>query len=414
MLLFMLPMSTVPTPPSLPPAFSVTMTQSQPEAFIFGQFGLKPTAGPPALYSFYYDSTNADGTLRQRLNNSVGFATTVWTLFTPGNASHRVFAEFGEDCRPLPSDFTFGQGLDLRWIPNASYVGQVILPSGAKASAFGYLDAIEMFNYTAVFSERDEEFLYVDSQWMGSLPGTGSGTYPKIRHEIVPGTMHVAIPAAELWGIPVQGCFEKVPPCTEGTVEKLDVFLAHPHQFDYIDDEDTGDARGDVTFICPDILNPASGAFNLYDQVSQWRVEIDTHWGQYQQCNGYPGLCFGLEDYYVGRQIPFGSTAVPLSGQCTENADSGSWFSHTKAGRCPDGQAVASGVCSWRPLERVKTINLKCLAEEAGMRKACQADLVKAGGLPFPFSKWIWNESLPIFEAAFASDDPAKGGCPPA
>ncbi len=119
------------------------------------------------------------------------------------------------------------------------------------------------------------------------------------------------------------------------------------------------------------------------------------------------------DSFYVGRQIPIGSDAVPLSGQCTPNVQSGSWFSHTKGGKCPDGQAVAPGVCSWRPLQRRKTIDLKCLADQVGMRDACLADISAAGGAPpIPFSVWIYNRSLPVFEAAFASEDPSQGGCP--
>ena len=103
---------------------------------------------------------------------------------------------------------------------------------------------------------------------------------------------------------------------------------------------------------------------------------------------------------------------VPLSGQCTPNSDSGSWFSHTLGGKCAEGQRPAPGVCSWRAIERVKTIDLKCLVDDAGMRASCMAD-IKAGGVPpVPFSKWIYNTSLAVFEGAFASQDPSKGGCP--
>jgi hypothetical protein len=130
--------------------------------------------------------------------------------------------------------------------------------------------------------------------------------------------------------------------------------------------------------------------------------------GQYQQCNGYPGLCFGLEDYAVGRQIPYGTAEVPLSGQCTPNGDSGSWLSHTAGGKCADGVHVAPGVCSWRPVERVKTIDLSCLQKD--MEGACRADITAAHGVPIPFQRWIWNESLPIFLKAF--EDVAAGGCP--
>lgn len=108
-----------------------------------------------------------------------------------------------------------------------------------------------------------------------------------------------------------------------------------------------------------------------------------------------------------------GSVDVPLSGQCTANTQSGSWLSHTAGGKCPDGQSVKEGICTWRPVSLVKTIDLECLSKQAGMRKACIADIIAAGGkIPVPFQDWIYNRSLPIFLGAFASDDPSQGGCP--
>ena len=52
-------------------------------------------------------------------------------------------------------------------------------------------------------------------------------------------------------------------------------------------------------------------------------------------------------------------------------------------------------MCSWRPVERVKTIDLRCLQKD--MEGACRADIIAAHGVPIPFQRWIWNESLPIF-----------------
>eukprot|EP00966_Prymnesium_polylepis_P176355 4082311-Prymnesium_polylepis.1 len=256
-----------------------------------------------------------------------------------------MFALFEDDCRPLPLEFSFNQGLDLSWLPLATFAGAV-----AEGHRFVYADARSSYNYSLVASEDGSRLRFLDSTFTGRLPGTGNAT-STIR-QTFEDDWTVAKPAPSLFDIPVVGCFEKVPPCADGAVQTMDVYLAHPHQFRYLDNEDTGDARGDVTFICPDILQPGSSAFNLYDAVSQYRVEMDTHWAQYQQCNGYPGLCFGLEDFYVGRQIPYGSAAVPLSGQCTPNLDSGNWFSHTLGGKCAEGQRPGGGVCSWRVVER--------------------------------------------------------------
>lgn len=52
-----------------------------------------------------------------------------------------------------------------------------------------------------------------------------------------------------------------------------------------------------------------------------------------QICNGYPPLCFGLNDQYVGREASFGAKP-DIGGQCTDNTDTGSWFSLPIAGQC--------------------------------------------------------------------------------
>jgi hypothetical protein len=40
-----------------------------------------------------------------------------------------------------------------------------------------------------------------------------------------------------------------------------------------------------------------------YAWITEWIIEISPIWGQYQNCNGYdPPGCFGVNDYYVGRE----------------------------------------------------------------------------------------------------------------
>eukprot|EP00316_Scyphosphaera_apsteinii_P016398 CAMPEP_0119319650 /NCGR_PEP_ID=MMETSP1333-20130426/49981_1 /TAXON_ID=418940 /ORGANISM="Scyphosphaera apsteinii, Strain RCC1455" /LENGTH=396 /DNA_ID=CAMNT_0007326117 /DNA_START=101 /DNA_END=1291 /DNA_ORIENTATION=- len=394
----------MPQPPRLPPSFSVTLSQTySAPSFQLGQFS---AAWPNQTSTFFFENTT-DGTLRQRVNRSAGFASTAWTLYTPANDSLRVYAQFANDCRPLPLNFTFNQGLDLSWLPWSTFAGEIWVGLFKKANKFEYSDHRAPFNYSVIVSQDKNELLFVDTIWTGSLPGTGNTTQ-SIRYKFE-NLMERLLPPT-LFTIPIEGCFEKVPTCQDGKVTGMDVYLAHPHQYRYLDDEDTGDARGDVVFLCPDLLNPGSSAFNLYDAVSQWRVEVDSHWGQYQQCNGYPGLCFGLEDFAVGRQVPYGSITVPRSGQCTPNSESGSWLSHTAGGKCAQGNRPAPGVCSWRPIERVKTISLACLASK--MTGACRSDIMAAGGVPFPLTHWIFNTSLPVFLKAFASEKVALGGCP--
>ena len=72
---------------------------------------------------------------------------------------------------------------------------------------------------------------------------------------------------------------------TNLTRETVGVFLAHPRAFVYLDDQDSGDARGVVSFICPDLTRPL--LTNGYDVISLWSVEVDPRYGQYEQCNGH-------------------------------------------------------------------------------------------------------------------------------
>ena len=269
-----------PQPPRLPKSFSVTLTEEQKGG---AQFEMGQHLAFPGQSASFFFETGDDGTVRQRLNSSSGFAATAWTLYTPANNSLRIFAKFANDCRPLPVNFTFEQGLDLSWLPWATFTGDVRVGLLKKANRFFYADKRAPFNYSAAVDKASGRILYVDSTWTGHLPGTcppATCRAPTLRMRFGADYEERVLPAS-LFTIPVEGCFQKVPECADGVVTEMDVYLAHPHQFRSLDNEDSGDARGDVIFICPDLLQPGSSAFNLYDAVSRWRVEVDTHWGQY-------------------------------------------------------------------------------------------------------------------------------------
>ena len=228
MLATMMPATLSRAPPPLPDAFSVTVKQSYDAGgFKMGQFAASLSA---SKQTFLFDNTTADGTLRQVLNTSEGFASTVWTLYTAANDSLRMYAKFGNDCRPLPLEFSLGQGFDVSWLPRASYTGEVRVGLLKKGDRFFYADARAAFNYSAVFSQdaKNSRLLYVESTWTGKLPGTGNVTQT-MRHSFED-DMKVGRPPTSAFDIPVEGCFVKVPPCDMGSVHQLDVYLAHPHQ----------------------------------------------------------------------------------------------------------------------------------------------------------------------------------------
>lgn len=180
------------------------------------------------------------------------------------------------------------------------------------------------------------------------------------------------------------------------------MYLAHPlNETGKIANQDTGDLLGDTAFLCF-YTAPGGHVMDDYNAVSGFTVEVDSRWGAYSPCNGYPGQCLGLENRAVGREISsVEPTCKPLSGQCSDNShDFGSWFSLPAGGECAPGQNISAGQCTWKILRRHKTIDLGCLVKH-GFQNACQVDR----GPPYAKSK-------AVFVAAFQSADPAAGGCP--
>ena len=70
-----------------------------------------------------------------------------------------------------------------------------------------------------------------------------------------------------------------------------------------------------------------------------------------------------------------------------------------EGGKCKAGATPGDGSCTWEA-KRVKTVDAQCLVER-GFLAACKAD----GRAPF-------KAAQQVFLAAFASADPAQGGCP--
>ena len=86
-------------------------------------------------------------------------------------------------------------------------------------------------------------------------------------------------------------------------------------------------------------------------------------------------------------------------GQCDTNPLVGEWFSLPEGGKCGAGATPGDGSCTWAA-KRAKTIDSQCLFAR-GFLDACKAD----GRAPF-------KAAQKLFLAAFASTDPAQGGCP--
>ena len=141
-------------------------------------------------------------------------------------------------------------------------------------------------------------------------------------------------------------------------------------------------------------------AFPDYQWITQWSLDLVPRWGQYQNCNNYGAAnnCLGNEHFWVGHEAALGLGA-PDGGQCVDNKLVGEWFSLPLGGKCAAGASPDGKACTWSE-KRIKTIDAQCMLKH-GYIPACKTD----GRAPFAAAK-------KIFLAAFASDDPAKGGCP--
>merc|ERR1712224_643206 len=113
------------------------------------------------------------------------------------------------------------------------------------------------------------------------------------------------------------------PACTAEGVVSLDLYRIHsPAEPRSLTDRNLGDALGDMAFVCTMGENDAS-------YVSRWTVSANSSWGQYGYCLYVSGknMCFGGTGHQVGRESAYGLGEGHLQGQCSANADVGSWYS---------------------------------------------------------------------------------------
>lgn len=180
-------------------------------------------------------------------------------------------------------------------------------------------------------------------------------------------------------------------------------FLYHPENNFDLAGQDVADELGDTTFLCMNALTGgAPAAADGYAWVSQWIVEHFPLIGQYQNCNGYPLRCLGVNNFFVGHEAAINlGLGTAFDRQCSNNPLVGEWYSLPAGGECQDGHRPGDGSCTWRKVQRVKTINGTCIQNGSSFRHACLQD----GRAPF-------NTARAKFVAAFSSEEPTLGGCP--
>merc|ERR1711879_569148 len=77
-----------------------------------------------------------------------------------------------------------------------------------------------------------------------------------------------------------------------------------------------------------------------------------------------------------------------FEGQCSNNADTGSWFSLTSGAKCGSEQNVGDN-CAWKSYAHVTTITAECLFSY-GIEDACTYD----ANIPFADATLVLQEAL--------------------
>jgi len=339
----------------------------------------------------YYDLKN------RRSNISVVEPPTLGnfsTRFGELALNNSFFVNINDRCQPLDNG-TFGDYFS--WVAVAKYMGQKTLGprfQNRTCDVWQYISG-SLINLTLCAQ--------------GNLPVT----LTIIQHDstqsfaiyfekdFFPGT-----PAASLF-VPPESCLIPDPLCDGGAVSELDAFIFHPANMFDLYNENVADLLGDTVFICADSISNHSQV-DQFQWVSRYTLQVWSGWGQYAECNrptpNETGTCIGTEKFSVGRESAFG--VKEKCGQCTDNSDVGSWYALPTAGMCNSttqtlGPNVTLGHCSWRMLNKTKTIDGKCLLKTNDMLGVC----IKEGNYPF-------TQSSALLLQAFESSDPSKGGCP--
>lgn len=189
-------------------------------------------------------------------------------------------------------------------------------------------------------------------------------------------------------------------PAAPNGVELLDVYVFHDANNFSLINVNVADALGDTFFVCGAVM---SDQFTYFQWVSWWEISVNISYGQYQFCNF--GSCMGGNKHLVGRE---GAEGIgEHAGQCTSGPGSansilGTWYSLPEEGVCDEGAEVGTNGCTWQVVGRMKTINASCLLAN-GFIDACQSS----------FHIQNLTAANQLYLAAFQSDDPAVGGCPP-
>jgi len=323
------------------------------------------------------------------------------TTIDTANSSYYIS---NRKCAPNGPSSKFSEMWD--WVAAATYQGNQTL-NGSACSVWAL--RTPKTNITLWVEIGSELPLSQYIETLAALPGAAprliriSQNYSEVKKGPFPAE-HMKIPD-ECFLPPLVCEVAKDPPPPHTVVQTLDHYVAHPEGKYNISNQNTADILGDTVFTCADVRNNGT-ALDGYALLSHYRIALDTRFGEYALCNGYPGVCTQSRDnFHVGREASYGGK--DLRGQCSDNSqDIGTWFSLPAASRCKSRADLDEGRCTWFIEERVKTINLTCPFQTHDMIGACN------DGMAHPGPPNTFSRARAIYAAAFASVDPAEGGCP--
>eukprot|EP00300_Choanocystis_sp_HF-7_P000979 c10806_g1_i1.p1 GENE.c10806_g1_i1~~c10806_g1_i1.p1 ORF type:complete len:442 (+),score=73.98 c10806_g1_i1:29-1327(+) len=397
-----------PTRPQISPQFYANVTLSQVSPF---DSELQPDRNLSSTENLTHDwfvsitkdlkarpAQNATWFVDGKQKSSLLATTFNMQIFLPcwRNTSTYAFSDSGyllnnDACAQLPgSKFSDVWG----WIALADYSGKASF-AGRSCDLWAYNSPDLQFNGTVCVSSDDPTTPLVLVVSIVSSFYPGMATAPQTTVSAF-NTFTAAPPPATVFELP-ESCTSPPVTCKDQGVATMDMFLAHPHELFNLTGQNSADMLGDVTFTCQDVTQNRTQR-DGYDVISHVRVQVSTKWSQYAPCNGYPSICLGPEHFLVGREAAYGCGDA-LSGRCAESSEVGFWFSLTAGGECHGKQSIHDGECSWKLLERVKTVTMDCVFDTHEMYQQCLDPSGEDG-------------ALVIFDRAFASDDVSDGGCP--
>lgn len=370
-----------PPKPVLPTQYSTLVNISS-----GGGFGPGDSAVPASIW---FDGPNKRSRIDES-SNSLGMLTNV----SQYGMANGTYISINKVCRTMPKK----KFADMwAWIksPLAKFNGTHTI-NGVQCNAWR-LTIPKVTDVCLCVTNRNTPLQLNVTAKASGLPGmnvTGSSFTMFQYFGFTPGPV-----SSSVFALPAE-CVEPSPICKGGGIQTLQMVVAQPSynisKYEIIN-QDTADWLGDTFFTCYDVVSNHTDS-DQYSVISLFEVDVDTSWGAYSLCNGYPGLCWGTDNFHVGREAPAG--IKKYGGQCSDNTDTGSWYSLPGPGRCNTTDQVLGRDCTWKVKSRVRTVEIKCVFIENGMLETCKEEK----SLPFTKSEAIFFRSL---TAAVG-----QGGCP--